>query len=78
MDQKRKIVETESRRRKDAQETLSLRQGMGIVQLVAQVVRDAVRDPKEQASVFMGLQKLLRPLPPTQTVAEIPSRTGER
>lgn len=67
LEARRKMVETESRRRKDAQETLSLRQGMGIVQLVAQVVRETVRDPNERAAVFMGLQKILRPVPAVVT-----------
>lgn len=60
MEQRRKLVETETRRRKDTAETLSLQQGMALVSMLASAVRETISNLQERAELTRRLQKLLK------------------
>lgn len=60
LEQRRKLVDTESKRRRESQEMISARQAMALVSYVAHAIREHVTDATARAKVFTSLQKVLK------------------
>lgn len=61
IEQRRKLVDTESKRLKDLHAMVSLDRVNLIVSYLADAVRRHVKDPKEQTAIYNDLRKLLKP-----------------
>lgn len=66
IEQRRKLVETETKRRKETQETLSIVQVRAILSAVAAAIHAHVTNLQERAAVAMELRKLLKRNPGEQ------------
>lgn len=59
VEQRRKLSETESKRRKDMQDMITTESGMVLVTALVETVRRNVRDPKQLAKITTDLAALL-------------------